>query len=352
MTGTAKYGPKGLYTVNSFPLSTNNSTLAETLSMLANHALTKSTWSTYRTAGRMLTKCFTELGIDATFPLNQEQVFLFVGWLHLRKLAVSTINSYLAGVRQLHLTAGLSPPLLRTNLVSQVLSGKSHLDAVTPAIRATRLPVTPSILRLIKLAIGKDDLNKHDARLFWFLCSLAFHGAFRMGELLNKSPISFDPSYCLLRNQVSFNSVNTTRFLEVSLASTKTSANKPTVVDVFPTNNDLCPIRAYSKWLKVTIPDSSPNKPLFRLSCGKLLTPEALNKKLKVWLNPHLDFTVCKVSGHSFRAGLVSVLGGIGFDDADLKKVGRWSSRAYELYIKLPRTKRRAMAVAMGNLQL
>ena len=47
---------------------------------------------------------------------------------------------------------------------------------------------------------------------------------------------------------------------------------------------------------------------------------------------------------HSFRIGMASMLGALGYDDDDVKAVGRWSSRAFEEYLMLPRTKRIAMA--------
>jgi hypothetical protein len=41
---------------------------------------------------------------------------------------------------------------------------------------------------------------------------------------------------------------------------------------------------------------------------------------------------------------MASMLGALGYDDDDVKAVGRWSSRAFEEYLMLPRTKRIAMA--------
>jgi hypothetical protein len=38
------------------------------------------------------------------------------------------------------------------------------------------------------------------------------------------------------------------------------------------------------------------------------------------------------------------MLGTLGYDDEDIQEVGRWSSRAFEEYLMLPRTKRMAVA--------
>jgi hypothetical protein len=47
---------------------------------------------------------------------------------------------------------------------------------------------------------------------------------------------------------------------------------------------------------------------------------------------------------HSFRTGAASMMAILGYSDSDIKAMGRWSSRAFETYIRLPRTKRIEMA--------
>ncbi len=44
------------------------------------------------------------------------------------------------------------------------------------------------------------------------------------------------------------------------------------------------------------------------------------------------------------------MLGALGFSDEEVKAVGRWSSRAFEEYMLLPRTKRMQMAKLMKSL--
>lgn len=323
------------------------------MSILANHSLTRATWSSYSTASRMLETCHLESSRSLTYPLDQEDILFFISWLVQRGLTSSTISSYLSAVRQIHMTLGFESPVLRSDLVNQILTGKKNVEHSCPSSKPKRLPVTPTILRIIKLEMAKDaSLCMHDTILLWFLCSLSFHGSFRMGELLSRSSISFDPQFTLLQRDIrskhtKFNDASI-QFLEISLKSTKTTPTATTIIDVFPTNNDLCPMKAFLKWVQLSGRD--PAMPAFRLSSGNLLTPTFLNRKLKLWLEDYLDFSKTSISGHSFRAGLVSVLGSLGFEDSDLKSIGRWSSRAFLLYTKLPRTRRHAMAKALGNI--
>jgi hypothetical protein len=44
------------------------------------------------------------------------------------------------------------------------------------------------------------------------------------------------------------------------------------------------------------------------------------------------------------------MLGAAGFSDEEIMAVGRWSSRAFECYVKLARTKRRAIARTIAGL--
>ena len=300
----------------------------------------------------MLNLCFKDKGI--TFPLTEHHIVTFVCWLNSRNLRVATITSYLSGLRQLHITKGLLVPNIRSDLINQILTGKKNVDFIYPVVKPTRIPVTPTILRILKSQINIDNLPYHDKRLLWLICTLAFHGFFRIGELLTKSPVSFDPSYTLLCGDIG---VNVTyidnvpvKLLEVTLKHSKCSKNKSVVIDIYPTNSDLCPVRAYSKWSNTRV--GSPRLPAFRLSSGKSLTPYNFNSKLRVWLKDYIDFSVCSVTGHSFRAGIPSILATMGFPDKDIQAAGRWSSRAFELYCKLPRTKRIAMSRALGNLHL
>ena len=84
------------------------------------------------------------------------------------------------------------------------------------------------------------------------------------------------------------------------------------------------------------------DSPAFCDSKGKALTLNRLNRCLNMFLNSH--FKHGKISGHSFRAGLVTMFAKLGYDSFQLKQIGRWSSRAYECYIKLGQTKRFQMA--------
>ena len=51
-----------------------------------------------------------------------------------------------------------------------------------------------------------------------------------------------------------------------------------------------------------------------------------------------------------FRAGAASAMAALGYGDEDIQAVGRWSSRAFLKYIKLPRTRRAEVAKAWTKM--
>ena len=106
-----------------------------------------------------------------------------------------------------------------------------------------------------------------------------------------------------------------------------------------------------SKWLE-TNPPKKDKLPLFRRHNGLPVTGVELNKVLKQCLQKHISYGKGYISSHSFRAGLASMMGLMGYADSQIMAVGRWSSNAFEAYTKLPRTIRLEMAKKIGNWEL
>ena len=83
---------------------------------------------------------------------------------------------------------------------------------------------------------------------------------------------------------------------------------------------------------------------MFRWEDGSCLTEWELNSLLKHFLRKHLDYRKGKISPHSVRTGMATLLGTLGFGDKEIMAMGRWSRGAYLNYLKLPRTRRIEMA--------
>ena len=136
--------------------------------------------------------------------------------------------------------------------------------------------------------------------------------------------------------------------VSIRIRNGKTSKGAEELVTVYATYDACCPVSAVKK-LQVLNKDLPNDAPAFCSKQGKNFTCKRLNVILELLTSDHFDSG--KISNHSFRAGLISYFARLGHSEIDLKTIGRWSSRAYQHYIKLGRAKRHEMTVAASNIK-
>jgi hypothetical protein len=323
--------------------------LAET----ANFALAKSTWSTYKTTRNHLSKCEQQTGEDLSLPVNDAKTILFLSWLlEERKIKLTSVESYLAGLRQLHLVEGLEAPKIRSDIINTILKGAKHRswleDRLNP--RSKRLPMNLVAITLLGLELNQMEMNKADIRMVWTVSLIAFFGSFRMGELLTDKEEEFDPASDLLTEDIIITKgSNNQKILQIKLKLSKENrSNKDIIVDLFQ-NDTFCPIKAMESWINSSTRQEK-GMPAFRLTNGTSLTKKRFNSILKSCLNKNIPPGAGFYSGHSFRAGIPSMLGSLGYSTKEIMCVGRWSSNSYECYVKTARTKRQKMAREIASL--
>ena len=170
-------------------------------------------------------------------------------------------------------------------------------------------------------------------------------GSLRLGELLCKNENEFNPDLSLLKKDfviVNGDETDERRALHLKIKAGKTNKTlKPETVIIYETKDVCCPVKAAEKILLLN-KNLGSDQPIFNLEGAKLLTRCKFNATLKKLTAGTIHCG--KLSGHSFRAGIPSILGKLGYSDSQLKKVGRWSSRAFEAYTKLGRTNRHQIA--------
>ena len=72
------------------------------------------------------------------------------------------------------------------------------------------------------------------------------------------------------------------------------------------------------------------------------------NKDLKLLLGEYIVYG--RITAHSFRSGLASLMAQAGYADELIQAAGRWSSSAFKAYIKLNRVTRIAVASKLASL--
>ena len=321
----------------------------------ANHALAKSTWDSYKSSLRRLKDCEQETGTPMNLPLEEKEVILFIAFLIEQDLAASTIESYLSGLRQAHIANGWGDRNLRSAKVKQILRGrKNQLLQVNKGKK--RLPVTPTIMTLMKCYLKEQKMDNKRKLLIWTIATCAFAGGFRIHEILPQNGRTFDPNKTLLGRDIQLKRVKVeqeeTNILQICLKTEKTRKSKGhTIVDIYESGGTLCPIRAFKKWA-TSRQETSENLPAFLDEEGSNFTGRRFNGFLRAFQTEKFPNVQGTISSHSFRAGLATMLGSLGFSDEDIKSTGRWSSRAFLEYLKLPRSQRAEMAKEIAKMKL
>lgn len=293
----------------------------------------------------MLSKFHREKKLKRELPLSESTVLLFIHWLAKdRQLAAGTINSYLAGIRQLHISKGLPDPNIRSETVNLILRGIQNKEKRSKLKKqAVRKPITKDTMSLLKRRLRTWKASQADQRMVWAVATNLFHGAFRISELLGAKSSEFDPEFELLTNDI-HSSVKANQFR--IKAPKEDKKGRSSIVDVYATGGPHCPVHALHRW-KQLINHWPEDQPAFRWENGKPFTQNQFRNILKDRLKGFVDNPSDIFCTHSFRIGAASMLGALGFGDDDIKAVGRWSSRAFEEYLLLPRTKRMAVAKHM-----
>ena len=263
-------------------------------------------------------------------PASENSIALFISYLGSEKVSYKTIKSYLAAVRHLHISFGLSFIGLspRTHLLIRGIKRTQSDAAVRP-----RLPITPSVLRNIKTSLAGKPLD-YDNWLYWAAMCLAFFGFLCCGEFTVPEGQECDASVHLMVNDIAMDPGLYPAGISVHIKASKTDPFRQGVtLYLGRTGVDLCPVAAMVDFLSVR--GSSPG-PLFQFKDGSALHRQQLVRTVRSTLAGQ-GFDVSQYCGHSFRIGAATTAAQNGIEDCVIKTLGQWESTAYQLYVHTPR---------------
>ena len=106
-----------------------------------------------------------------------------MAYLSAKKLAASTISTYISALSYVHKIGSFSDPT-KAFVVPKIMTAQSRLCS-KPDIR---LPITCSMLHKLVLALSHTITSAYDILLFQTMFLVAFYGFFRLGELMIKTP--------------------------------------------------------------------------------------------------------------------------------------------------------------------
>ena len=259
------------------------------------------------------------------WPLTERLLCMFVAQLGKENLTHQSIKCYISAVRFLSVSTGHGDPftLGAFPVLQYVLRGVKRIPK--PPAR-TRLPVTPSILRIIK-AQWTPQSDDVDYLMLWAACCVGFFGFLRAGEFTVRSREDFDPASSLMLEDIAVDRHDNPSVVQIRLKQSKTEPFRHGV-DVFlgATNAELCSVSAILAYVAACPRGSGP---LFLFKDGSFLTRDKLVAAVRLALQ-HAGMNASQYSGHSFRIGAATTAVQVGIEDSVVKMLGRWESSAYQ----------------------
>ena len=311
--------------------------LRQEASQLVQNGLKMNTQRTYTSAQRQYVSFCTEHALKIC-PASEDQLLTFVAYLNRRKLCHSTISVYLAAVRSLHISEGFPDPLKDCIRLHQALRGIGLVNAAPKQ----KQPLTYELMLCLYSYVSTSN---YDTYMIWAAMNLGYFGLLRASEYcVTQQKFDCNVNVCL--SDIEFDHES---YMTVFIKSSKTDKyNNGQKIVIGCSGAKVCATCTMTSYVKQrhSMFGSEPNGPLFLFSNGSPLTRSLLNQHIKLMvsllgLDPQL------YSGHSLRAGGATDAARSGLSDWELKFLGRWSSEAYQRYIRLPLEFKASMAKRM-----
>ena len=277
------------------------------------------TRSGYATAVKKYLTFAESLALEP-LPLTETLVLRFVAHLHLQGLAPSTIKVYLSAIRAWVISLGMKEPQIWTPRVT--LACKAVARDHSPPHQA--LPITFTTLDLIL----KSLTPSHDHLMIASAITLQYFACLRASELCSNPVLNLTPA----RSDLSF-SQNGSSFVMVYHCHSSKTASHGFRVHVGCSGSPVCAV-CINHYFVSKFP-KPPDHPLYCFTSGQPLTYPVYNAVIKrlvklAGLDPSL------YSSHSIRAGAATQAARSGLDPESIKRLGRWRSQAYTLYLRPP----------------
>ena len=306
---------------------------AKVLLRAANGSLSANTWKSYSNVWRNVDKISRETGVRIVYPMTRDMVQAVISYYLVKGVKADTIRGYLSSLKLAHTVQGMDSSAMEHTLVSTVLKGAKNLESMES--KETKGVVTLGVMEKIWTRIKSTELTMDDKRLIWAVVTLLFMGSLRPSEALCIHKLEYDEAKTLTWGDIKLIDTDMdgkkVKVLQLKLKSPKTSRSMPEqIVEVPEIGSKFCAVRALCKWAAGRKTKQARSTPVFTKSNGELVTVSHLNTVLAVLLKDEKP----RITAKAFRPGLSTILARKGVSSESLKSLGRWTSKAYEVYIR------------------
>ncbi|XP_073766981.1 uncharacterized protein [Danio rerio] len=305
--------------------------LHETSISLILQAVAPRTLQSYLTAWNSF-KLFHSL-FNIHFPdFSLLSITSFISHLHSsKKIQASSIRSYLSGIQFFHklIYGAPSAAILhsQTNLLIKGIQ-KTHPPPPDP-----RQPITLRILSKCIATLRKGYQSIHTAHTLDAMFNLAFFGFLRCSELTASD--KFNPAiHPTISDLALLDKETLSFFIKQSKTDQSRKGHSIYIFDLPSPTSPFQTLLAFSHYRKRQTPN--PLSPLF--------TDDSNQPVTRFWFQKHLK-NILRLSGfppdpfssHSFRIGAATTAAHKGLSQHQIQALGRWSSDAFNSYIRLSR---------------
>lgn len=186
------------------------------------------------------------------------------------------------------------------------------------------------------------------------LCRFFLFCFFTIGEFTTSSTSDYDPNRHLSKKDVSVDNHKNPSVVAIKIKCSKTDpfGKRMTLylgqtLYLGRTSSEICPVSARMEYMAIC---PQTDGPLFITKQPRSINQSLLCQQSKGDLvKAGIDATHYK--GHSFRIGAATTAATCGLSESLIKSLGRWSSSAYMLYIKIPRSELANISPILVGLQ-
>lgn len=184
-----------------------------------------------------------------------------------------------------------------------------------------------------------------DGKMMWAAMCAAFFGFMRTGEFTVTEPGSMEKVVALA--DVAVDNREDPQWVNIHLRSSKMDQfGEGATISFARNHSELCPVAALLAYIAVRPTVAGP---LFLCDNGSPLTKANFVQKLhQILTTAGIDPTYYK--GHSFRIGAATSAAAAGIPDSTIQKLGRWSSNAFQSYIRTPPAELAKVASQLGSI--
>ena len=100
-------------------------------------------------------------------------------------------------------------------------------------------------------------------------------------------------------------------------------------------NKAVCPVHSLWSYLQLRGKESSKVQPLFSFTDNAPITRSFFNSQLQLYLT-FAGLNLKNYKSHSFRIGAATTAWAERFSEEQIQQMGRWNSKAFKKYIRIP----------------